>query len=466
MQSNRSGKPPLRLRLRLERMFTTDQFTYTDLRRMLVPLMLDQLFIFLIGMLSTAMVSSSGEAAISAVSMVGSLGYIATSLFSALSTGGSILVARAKGSGDAEQVRVVVGQTLLLATLVAAATCAVFVGFSGPLVQLLYPMAEPLLIEYAIEYLTLMSFSYLPFALYMAISGVFRGLGDSRSNLVLTITINTVHLLLSFLLINVLDMGVTGSGLSYLYARIIGAAVAVVWIFRVRNDIRLRPRHVFRFVRKVQGAIVRLGIPLAVEQILFQVGLVLTQVFIATLPTATIAANGIANSAFGLLNAVGFALTTIVTTVCGQCIGARRGDLAAHYVRSFISAGRFILLIAVVIIGPLMPLILRLYAPSEQALPQIYLALAIGMLPMPLLWCDANLPGAALRAAGDATYVTGVSLVSMWVARVAVGYLLTITLGLGIAGVWISLVVEWVLRAVLLRPRIRGDRWLRRAIPD
>lgn len=456
----RSGKPPLRITVKLNEMFTTEQFSYVDLRKMFVPLLLDQLFIFLMGMLSTAMVSSSGEAAISAVSMVGSLGYIATSLFNALSTGGSILVSQARGSGDEERVRTTVGQTIFLTTTVATVTCGIFVLFSSSLVRLLYPMAEPLLIEYATEYLTLMSLSYIPFALFNAIFGIFRGLGDSKSSLALTVTINTVHLIISFLLINVLDLGVTGSGLAFIIARVIGAVVAVLWIFKIRNTIGMRVRYIFKLVRKVQKSIVSIGIPLAVEQILFQAGMLLTQVYIATLPTATIAANGIAGSAYGLFNAVAFSLTTIVTTVCGQCIGAKRVDLATAYTTAFIKAGRFLLLGAVLIISPLMPLILTLYAPSAEALPQIYLALAIGVLPMPILWCDANVPGSAFRAAGDAMYVTIISLIAMWTARVLVGYLLTIVLGLGIAGVWIGLVLEWVIRAILLKPRFTSGKWL------
>lgn len=457
---HRTVKQPLRLTVKLNELFSTEQFTYAQLRQMFVPLLLDQLFIFLMGMLSTAMVSSSGEAAISAVSMVGSLGFIATALFNALSTGGSIFVSQARGSGDAEKVRVVAGQTILLTTLMSGVTCFICVVFAQPLVTLLYPSAEPILREYAVEYLRLMSFSYIPFALFNAVFAIFRGLGDSKSSLALTIAINSVHLVLSFLLINVMDLGVTGSGLAFLIARIIGAGVAALWMFKIRNSIHIRVKYVFTIVRDIQMSIVRLGIPLAVEQILFQAGMLLTQVYIATMPTATIAANGIAGSAFSMFNAVAFSLTTIVTTVCGQCIGAKRLDLATRYCYAFIKAGRFLLLAAVVILGSLMPLLLKLYSPSPEALPQIYLALAIGAIPMPLLWCDANIPGSAMRAAGDAAYVTGVSLVSMWIARVAIGYVLTIPLGLGISGVWIGLVVEWIIRTVLLRPRLSSGKWL------
>ena len=93
------------LRKRLEALLTTEQFTYPKLRDMFFTLILDQLFIFFIGMLSTAMVSSVGEAAIAAVSMVGTVNGMVSLMFTSLASGGAIMVARAKGSGDQNQIR-------------------------------------------------------------------------------------------------------------------------------------------------------------------------------------------------------------------------------------------------------------------------------------------------------------------------------------------------------------------------
>ncbi len=463
MQDPRVQKRPLRIRLWLEKLFTTEQFTFSHLLSMFVPLVLDQLFIFGIGILSTAMVSSSGEAAISAVSMVNSMGFIVSALFGALSTGGTILVARAHGSGDTEHVRLAIGQAMMVTTLVAVMTSMVLILFPEPLVRLFYPKAEPLIQEYAVTYMRLMGWSNIPFALFNVIFGAFRGLGDAKSSLALTLVINTVHLIASFVFINGLGLGVTGSGLSYILARVIGAVVALFWMFRIKRPAGMRLCDLLRFVPRVQREIVSLGIPLAMEQVLFQAGLLLSQMYIATLATSTIAANGIAGSAFGLFNAVAFSLTTMVTTVCGQCIGAKRLDLARHYVDAFTRAGRLVLLATALILGPLMPLVLKLYSPTAEALPQIYLALAIVIVPLPLLWCGANIPGAAFRAAGDALYVTAVSMVAMWAARVGLGYLLTIPLGFGIAGVWLAVNVEWAIRLVLFRPRLRSGKWLNKA---
>ena len=458
---HRSLRRPLRAGLWLERHLTTQQFTFAQLWRMFVPLVFDQLFIYLINILSVSMVSSSGEAAVAAVSMVGSLGMIISAVFAGLSTGGSILVAQARGAQDDERVRQCIGQTILLAGAAAVAATAAFAGFAGPMVRALYPMAEPLLIEYASQYLFLISLSYIPYALYNAIFSIYRGLGDSKSSLALTIVINSTHLVCSFVCINGLQLGVTGSGLSYIIARVVGAGMAVLWLFHMRNPVGMRFGYLLRVSHAIQRGIFRVGLPMSLEQILFQAGAVVAQLYIATLSTATIAANGIAASAYNLYYATAFALTTLTTTVCGQCFGAHLPDLAQQYCASFTKMGRVLILGTVLVVSPFMPLVLRLYSPSAEALPQIYLALGIGAVLMPMVWSDAYVPPSAMRAAGDSLAVTIISLMAMWIGRVLVGGVLTIPCGLGIAGVWLSYGAEWLLRLILFRARLRSGRWMR-----
>ena len=66
----------------------------------------------------------------------------------------------------------------------------------------------------------------------------------------------------------------------------------------------------------------------------------------------------------------------------------------------------------------------------------------------------------ALRAAGDVMFSTVVSVASLFIGRIAVCYILTIVVGLGVPGVWLGMMVEWLIRALLLRYRVKGDKWL------
>lgn len=448
------------LRKRLEALLTTEQFTYPKLRDMFFTLILDQFFIFFIGMLSTAMVSSVGEAAIAAVSMVGTVNGMVSLMFTSLASGGAIMVARAKGSGDQNQIRSAIGEVTGLCCMVALVLSVLLYAGSKWIVGALYADVEPLLSEYAVQYLRLMSLSFVPYAIFNAIFNIFRNLGDTRSSLILTVVINVSHLLLSLIFINFLHMGVAGSGLSYIVARAIGMVLALIWLLIIRNDYQVRVRHFFRFNPAVFRQILSLGAPVAMEAMLMQGGMLLVQVYLAKLTTTEMAAYAVSNSIFQLYSTSSGALTALTSTVCGQCYGARRYDLTRQYCKNMIKVGRFVMLLTVLILYPITPLFLKLYHATEQGIPLIRMGLTIGVIGLPLLWCDSYLPAMTMRVAGDGVYTGAVAVIALAVSRCVIGYVLTIPLGLGIHGVWIALLIEWLLRAAALHARFRGNKWL------
>ena len=447
------------VRGRLNRMLTTDLFSYQELRGMFFTLFLDQFFIRFIGVLSTAMVASTGEAAMAAVSMVGTVNGLVSLTFYSLATGGAIVIARAKGSGDAHRVRCAIGETTGVCAALALVLSTLLFAFAPLLVGVLYPHVEPLLYDYSVHYMRLMSISFVPYSIFNAIFNSFRSLGDTKSSLFLTIVINGLHLVFCLLFINVLKMGVTGAGLSYITVRVIGMAVALLWILKVNNHYGVHVRHFFRFSKKVSKQIISLGTPIAMESVLLQGGMLLVQIYLAKLTTMEIAAYAVANSLITVYYIPGDTLVTLSGTVCGQCIGANRFDDARRYCRNFIRIGRVILLLTVMVLLPLSNPLMDLFSATEQARPIIMRCCVIAVACLPLLWCDSYIVPMALRAAGDAVFTSVVSVVALLVCRCVVGYILTIPLGLGVPGVWISLVVEWLLRAVVLRLRLRGDRW-------
>ncbi len=447
------------LHQRLERLLTSDQFTYPELRNMFWTLVLDQFFILFINVLATAMVSSIGEAAIAAVSMVGIINGMASLMFTSLASGGGIVVARAKGRADHEDIRHAIGEVTGLCCMVAIAFGTLLYIFAEPLVRAIYPDVEPMLITYAVQYMHLMAISFIPYSIFAAIFNVFRSLGDTRSSLLLTIVINVGHLILSMLFINGLHLGVSGSGLSYIVARSIGMLLALVWLLKVHNEYAVRIRDFFRFRRSTTQEIFALGMPMTLESLLMQGGMLLVQVYLAKLTTTALAAHAVANSMLNLYHTTTGAFNTMAGTVCGQCYGAQKYDLARDYCLRLTRIGRIALLLTVLILFPLTPLLMKLYHATAEGAPIIYTALAIGAVSLPLWWCDSYLPAMALRVAGDAGFTAVVSVLALFLGRCVLGYLLTIPLGLGVPGVWIGLSAEWAFRALVLHFRFREKNW-------
>jgi Na+-driven multidrug efflux pump len=224
--------------------------------------------------------------------------------------------------------------------------------------------------------------------------------------------------------------------------------------------IRIHTRHIFQLDWGILRSIFRLGIPFTLEQIFFNGGSMLVQAYIVQLGTISTAANAITNSAFSVLYAAGLAVSTLASTVVGQSAGSGDKAMTRKYGIKMIGLGTVITVLSILIFMPLMPLILKLYHAPEETLSFIYKLLLIAILPMPFFWPMSNTMPNILRSAGDSVFCSAVSLTTMWIVRVGLGYFMSIRLGLGVQGVWISMGIEWAVRTLIFYLRYKSNVWL------
>ncbi|MDO4293572.1 MAG: MATE family efflux transporter [Eubacteriales bacterium] len=444
----------------LDRKFGSTLFSRKQIFSMLVPLIMDSFFVCAIGVLTTAMISSSSQESVSAVSLVSPLYMMIYAVYNAISAGGTVVVAQFKGKGETERMKTAAGQLMLATPLSAVIACAVLVAFADPLVHFLFGGVEETVLAKAEQYLIGIAISMVFLAVYMSGFAVFRGLGETKRCLRLTILINLLHFIASFVFINMMRLDIMGSVLALNLARLVGGAAAVWMLLSPRSILRVQARHIFHLDRKILHEIFRIGIPFGMEQLFMNGGSMLVQIYIAQLGTVSVAANAVANSVFSLLYAAPSAVGTLAVTVVGQCIGAGDKTLARRYGGAMVWLTTALTVLSLAVGLPLMPLLLRMYQAPDNTVRIIYGVLAIAAVCMPFFWPASNVLPSVMRSAGDASYASYFSLVTMWVIRVGLGYVLAIPLGLGIEGVWIGMCLEWAVKTVAFVRRFRGERWL------
>ena len=153
-------------------------------------------------------------------------------------------------------------------------------------------------------------------------------------------------------------------------------------------------------------------------------------------------------------------MATLAVTIVGQCIGAGEKKLAHRYGRSMVWLCTVLVLLSLAIGMPCIPLLLKLYQAQAETVPMIYRVLIIAAVSMPFFWGASSVLPSVMRSAGDASYASYFSLVTMWVVRVGLGYLMAIPMGLGLEGVWIAMCTEWAVKTVAFGLRFRGEKWL------
>lgn len=443
----------------LHRFFSGESMDYRQMLALFLPILIDQAFILGLSLINTAMISSSGVAAVSAVNMVDSLNIFLINVFAAVATGGTVVVAQYKGSGNGEMVARAAAGSITSVTLLASAIGLLMIALHGPVLRGLFGSASPDVMEQARIYLIGSSISFIGLGVVQSVCGALRGMGKTRASLMLSFIMNILYVALNVCFITFLHMGVTGMSVALNIARFAGAACALYYLFKVDETLHLRVRDLLRVPVAMLRKIMYIGLPFAAEQMFFNGGKLLTQMFIVSMGTYAIATNAIATSLVNVMQIPAAALSIAIVTVVGQCIGGGNLEDARKFIRSFLWLCSIFSTLTFLLLMPLYMPLVSVFAPPADIVDDIFWVVFLTTLAQIPLWPISFILPSALRAAGDSRFTSISSMLSMWLFRVVFGYLLGITLGLGVLGVWLAMCCEWGVRGVIFLWRFRGKNW-------
>ena len=310
----------------MERMFSR-----ADLRKLLVPLMVEQALAMTIGMADTVMVASCSEAAVSGVSLIDSVNAVFLWLFPALATGGGVVLAQYIGRGEEENARRSVGQLTLLLVGFSLMISVLFMLFRDELLVLLFGQIEPQVMAYARTYFTVSIISYPFLALYNVGASVFRAVGNSKLSMTVSTAANALNLIGNAILIYGFGLEVLGAGLATLASRILGAVIMLYKLLRPDCRVGMRSFGDLRFQKEMFGRILRIGIPSGLESAAFNIGKLLVASLVSTLVTAAITANAVMNTLQSIILIPTSAIHLAAVPIVGQCLGAGKAADAKYY---------------------------------------------------------------------------------------------------------------------------------------
>lgn len=434
-------------------------FSNRALVRLLVPLIIEQLLAVTIGMADTVMVTSAGEAAVSGISLVDSINILFIQVFSALATGGAIITAQYLGRQERKNACTAAKQLLYATTALAVAVMAVALICHRFLLRLIFGNINPDVMENAIIYFQLSAVSYPFLAVYNAGAALFRSMGNSRVSTLVSFLMNVVNIGGNAVLIYGLHWGVAGAATASLVSRAMAAVVMLRLVCHKDNPVHIekvwKPELHFGIIRRI----LKIGVPNGVENGMFQIGKLIVQGLVATFGTSAIAANAIANTIASFVNTPGTAIQLGLTTVVGQCVGGRDYRQAVYYTRKllWITYGLMGLLNIAVFFaaGPLVGLFHLSASAAADARAVLYTFTIASLVIWPLSFSLPN----ALRAAGDARFTMIVSMISMWVFRIGLSYLLGGTAKMGLMGVWLAMYADWLVRSIVFTIRFARGKW-------
>lgn len=433
-------------------------FSNKALKKLIIPLIMEQTLAITVGMADTMMISSVGEAAVSGVSLVDMFNNLIISVLAALATGGAVVTSQLIGASRQEEACRSAKQLLWVDGLITVLISLLVIAGHRFILNLFFGKIEEDVMRNAVLYLMISALSFPFLAVYNACAALFRSMGNSQVTLKVSILMNILNVGGNALCVFGLKMGVAGVAVPSLVSRAVAGFCLYILLKNPDRLIHLG-RERFHFDWKVIRRILYIGIPSGIENGIFQLGRVIVVSIIAGFGTAQIAANGVANSLDSMGCIVGQGMNLAMITVIGQCVGA--GDLAQvrYYTRKLL----LITYVATAVTNSLILLflhpILGLYGLGAEATELAYILVMIHNGMAMLLWPASFVLPNMLRACNDVKYTMTMAIFSMVTFRIGLSLVFGVHMEMGAVGVWAAMVVDWVFRVCCFGWRYFRGYW-------
>jgi putative MATE family efflux protein len=415
------------------------------------------------------LIAAAGQATVFA--FVGHLGAVATAAVGAswqflfllfpvwrsLAIGTMALVSRRMGEGRARTAADAARQSLILGALAGLVFGVIFVVFAAPLLRLLGAAED--VVQVGTPILALIGAGSAFVTVWFIGVSAMRAAGDSRTPMWLAILSVALGVPLAYLFIDVLRFGAIGAAYSSLANSAVICLLVVVLLWVGRADLRLAGGS-WKVDPQTLRSLFAISLPAVAEGAMFSFGILALSGFAFRLGTNASAAHQIVNQveSFSFLPCIGFA--GAASALVGQALGmgdprrATRAGWAAVRMSVLWSTAAGIAFMV------LPQLLLGVFTVDGRVVDAGVGSLAIVGIAQPAQAIIFTL-GGSLRGAGDTRFPLIATLVNWFVVRLPLAYVLAFPLGLGLAGIWAGVAVDYFVRAGLLAWRFNSGAWQR-----
>ena len=301
---------------------------FEPLMKFTLPLMLAILIQALYGAVDLMVVGKFGSTpSVAAVSNGGQIMQTVSDFITGLSMGVTVLIGQAVGARDRERAsRTCGGMVTLFLVFGAALSLALFL-CSGRIAELMRipPAAKPKMVQY----LRICACGIPFITAFNVIAAMFRGLGDSKSPLQFITVACIFNIAGDLLLVGVFQLDATGAAIATVCAQ---AASVFFSLWKIKKEgLPFRvDRACFKNSRLARREILRVGLPVAFQDLLISVSFLIIMAIINNLGLVESASVGIAEKLYIFLALVPISFMYSLSAVVAQNIGAGQERRAVH----------------------------------------------------------------------------------------------------------------------------------------
>lgn len=415
----------------------------------------------------TFWVGRLGTVAVAAVSISFPIIFFIISLGGGLAMAGTILVAQYKGREDKKAVDHVTSQTMVIVVFISIILATLGYFLSPFFISLMG--AETSVFSSAVSYMKISFIGMIFMFTYMVFQSLMRGVGDVKTPMYIVLGTVLLNLILDPLFIFgygfIPAFGVSGAAIATIGTQGLAAIIGIRLLLKGKYQIQLHLNDLkpdWLLIKKM----FKIGFPASIEQSTRALGMTVMTFLVATFGTITLAAYGIGSRilSFVIIPALGLSMAT--STLTGQNIGAGKIDRAEKITKLSASAGLIILTIVGIVMFLFAKQISAIFIPGEvETIQSSALFIKIMALTFGFIGVQMSLNG-LFRGSGNTMISMILSIVSLWILRFPLAYILSKHTALAEIGIWIAFPVSNIIAAGITIIWFMKGTWKQKQITE
>ncbi len=398
----------------------------------------------------TFWVGRLGTDAVAAVSISFPIIFLIISLGGGLTMAGTILVAQYKGKENKKAIDHLTSQTMLMVVLISIVLATIGYVLSPFLISLMG--AKAAVFSSAVSYIKISFIGTIFMFIYMAFQSLMRGVGDVKTPMYIVLGTVLLNLILDPLFIFgygfIPAFGVSGAAIASIGTQCLSAIIGIVLLLKGKHKIQLHLNDLKPDLVLIKKMF-KIGFPASIEQSTRALGMTVMTSLVATFGTLTLAAYGIGSRilSFVIIPATGLSMAT--STLVGQNIGAGKTERAEKVTKLSALISFILLTIVGIIMFLFAKQISAIFIPGEtETIQSSALFIKIMALTFGFIGVQMSLNG-LFRGSGNTVISMVLSVVSLWVLRFPLAWILSQHTALAEIGLWIAFPISNVLAAII-----------------
>jgi putative MATE family efflux protein len=423
------------------------------------PMLLGNLFQQLFSVIDAVVVGNFiGKEALAAVGASFPIIFMMVSLIIGLVMGTTVVISQYFGARDFVKVKRAIDTMYVYSTIAGLITTIAGILLAEPMLKLLGLPAE--IMPPAVLYLRIYFGGIIIFFGFNGTSAALRGLGDSKTPLWFLIVATVANIVLVLLFVGVFKWGIAGAAYATLLANAIAFALAIYWLNKTHKLIRIAITGL-HFDREIFRQSIRIGLPTGIQQTFVALGNLALMGIVNTFGTDVIAGYSVASRLDTLATIPAMSFSQALSTFVGQNIGANKIGRIKKGLRSTMKMSGSVTIATTLIIVFMGHIIMSLFTKDTEVIrigDQYLTIVSIFYILFTLMFIYTGL----MRGAGDTLIPMFFSLISLWLIRIPMAYLLS--KHLGVTGVWWAIPAGWLIGLALAFIYYKSGRWKKKAV--